>query len=187
MHCLGTCWRCRAIDTCRGKKGCQNSKKSSHVVSPSVVDIAQRRRPHLKRLNLQRLIRLSIGLLCPKPWLGEQLLKLGATNRRFGLSHQIGQRPRTHLHEPFHVRMSRPTGASVYLPLLADWQTANLRRLSVGRTDLVHATKDHLHRDARRRRAWPSGAAAKSFERRQAWITKAIGLADLASPTLCRY
>ena len=49
MPCLGTCWRCRAIDACRGKKGSQNSKKSSHVVSPSVVDIAQRRRPHLKR------------------------------------------------------------------------------------------------------------------------------------------
>ena len=46
MHCLGKCWRCRAIDACRGKKGCQNSKKSSHVVSPSVVDTAQRRRPH---------------------------------------------------------------------------------------------------------------------------------------------
>jgi len=79
---------------------------------------------------------------------------------------------------------TRPTGASVYLPLLADWQTANLRRLSGGRTDLVHATKDHLHRDARRRRAWPSGAAAKSFERRQARIPKAIGLADLASPIM---
>src|SRR6476659_9129683 len=37
MLCLGTCWRCRAIDACGGKKGCQNSKKSSHVVSPSVV------------------------------------------------------------------------------------------------------------------------------------------------------
>src|SRR6476646_9516638 len=49
MHCLGTCCRCRATDACRGKKGCQNSKKSSHVVSPSVVDTAQRRGRHFQR------------------------------------------------------------------------------------------------------------------------------------------